>query len=1019
MFQDGFEDAAMSPYRDAVLALSPVGYWRLGETSGTVAVDETGNNNGTYVGGATLGQVGAISNDTDTAAGLDGSNDYINVDGYQGITGTGARTVSAWIKTVANTDVPIVAWGLNQAGERWSFRIDEDNGALRVESQGDRIIGTTDLTDPTNGPQWYNVAVTWADDGSPDISDAKLYVNGVLETISSDSANGVIINTAAGSDVRIGRAIADYYAASDVDEVAIFDSALTSTQIADLYNLGIEGNRAPTAMNDSAVVIQGGTTVIDVFANDTDPDAGDKNNFTVSAVTQGNNGTVTNNGSNVTYTPDAGFFGSDSFIYTVSDSSGATDTAAVSVTVNPANSMSTMVPRTASDAPNNAPIDWQSRIDNATGTTTTVTSPSEFNDATATAQPGDIILVKNGTRSWGNLRITSNGTEENPIIYTAETPGGVTFQNASTLFKVTGRWNIIGGFNINNIAKRVFLVSNSDNRLTGNTITASGIINFSEGAVEILGGGDRTRFDNNTVTRSKGYAIRVVLSSQNAPQDVRIDNNIFDRANRAFRVTSIEDHPGDAAAAHSGQSIGDIVSTPSHHTGSLIAAAILQVGQGDFKSEFYDGNQENPPSSALVHVEMRTVFEYNTIKNFNGRTSQIISNKSSYNTYRYNNFINAVGGIGLRQGNYNQVYGNSWKDGSGSSSIFFYGMYNVIANNIIDRPNGRGISEKTWGDRPHPTTGVITYYPPTGYNLVANNTIVATRSDQAAISLGFDNGESKPITGSIYVNNIIMGNASKLFAYKASGCDGCVITNNLFYPTGGATLGEGFAAGQNNSEGDPQLDSNYRPTAGSPVIDAGNPLFLDTSQVHSNFSGNSVNVDLDHSGSNNRLFGSAPDIGAFEYTGSALTATVGASGEGTETLTSAVLDQVVNGAIALWEETGIDASALAGVSFQIADLNGNLLGLATGNEVVLDINGAGNGWYIGSNLTSDPASWSQDEPNRIDLLSAVYHDLGHVLGLDHDSAGDEESPMQALLAPGESLLDDDFDQATWDAAFDE
>jgi hypothetical protein len=49
-------------YRSDVLADNPVGYWRLGETSGTTATDETANNHsGTYQNGVTLGAAGARS----------------------------------------------------------------------------------------------------------------------------------------------------------------------------------------------------------------------------------------------------------------------------------------------------------------------------------------------------------------------------------------------------------------------------------------------------------------------------------------------------------------------------------------------------------------------------------------------------------------------------------------------------------------------------------------------------------------------------------------------------------------------------------------------------------------------------------------------------------------------------------------------------------------------------------------------------------------------------------------------
>ena len=89
-------------------------------------------------------------------------------------------------------------------------------------------------------------------------------------------------------------------------------------------------NDPPVAVNDSVIVKKDTPVIIDVLNNDSDIE-GDI--LTVDSVTQGANGSVINNGSNVTYTPAAGFNGTDSFSYTVSDGNGGTDIATVSVTV--------------------------------------------------------------------------------------------------------------------------------------------------------------------------------------------------------------------------------------------------------------------------------------------------------------------------------------------------------------------------------------------------------------------------------------------------------------------------------------------------------------------------------------------------------------------------------------------------------------------------------------------------------------------------------------------------------------
>lgn len=89
-------------------------------------------------------------------------------------------------------------------------------------------------------------------------------------------------------------------------------------------------NRAPLAVNDSATVDRNAAAVsIAVLSNDSDPD-GDA--LTITASTAPANGTATISGSSVLYTPRAGFTGSDSFSYTISDGA-LTATATVNITV--------------------------------------------------------------------------------------------------------------------------------------------------------------------------------------------------------------------------------------------------------------------------------------------------------------------------------------------------------------------------------------------------------------------------------------------------------------------------------------------------------------------------------------------------------------------------------------------------------------------------------------------------------------------------------------------------------------
>ncbi len=91
-------------------------------------------------------------------------------------------------------------------------------------------------------------------------------------------------------------------------------------------------NHPPTAGDDAASTGENVAADIDVLANDSDPD-GDA--LHVNSATDPAHGTTVNHGTHVTYTPDVGFTGTDTFDYTAGDGKGGTDTATVTVTVAP------------------------------------------------------------------------------------------------------------------------------------------------------------------------------------------------------------------------------------------------------------------------------------------------------------------------------------------------------------------------------------------------------------------------------------------------------------------------------------------------------------------------------------------------------------------------------------------------------------------------------------------------------------------------------------------------------------
>lgn len=91
-------------------------------------------------------------------------------------------------------------------------------------------------------------------------------------------------------------------------------------------------NAAPVANDDSATTAVGTAAIIKVMANDSDPD-GDAIAVKGIATMPGHGTAAVNADGAITYQPVAGYVGGDTFIYTLTDSKGATDTAKVTVNV--------------------------------------------------------------------------------------------------------------------------------------------------------------------------------------------------------------------------------------------------------------------------------------------------------------------------------------------------------------------------------------------------------------------------------------------------------------------------------------------------------------------------------------------------------------------------------------------------------------------------------------------------------------------------------------------------------------
>lgn len=138
-----------------------------------------------------------------------------------------------------------------------------------------------------------------------------------------------------------------------------------------------------------------------------------------------------------------------------------------------------------------------------------------------------------------------------------------------------------------------------------------------------------------------------------------------------------------------------------------------------------------------------------------------------------------------------------------------------------------------------------------------------------------------------------------------------------------------------------------------------------------------------------------------------------------EMLTSEQLAPIIDEIIVRWLASGLaDDSALEmieNVSFEIVDFSGLVLGNSVDNTIYIDSDAAGYGWFIDESVTDDHefvqgadegtlvAIAGSEAYGRMDLLSVVMHEIGHLIGLSHND-DDEFMVMSETLVSGTRLL---------------
>ena len=132
-------------------------------------------------------------------------------------------------------------------------------------------------------------------------------------------------------------------------------------------------------------------------------------------------------------------------------------------------------------------------------------------------------------------------------------------------------------------------------------------------------------------------------------------------------------------------------------------------------------------------------------------------------------------------------------------------------------------------------------------------------------------------------------------------------------------------------------------------------------------------------------------------------------------MTLAQVEAMAKVAERIWESTGLtpgQISALDNIAYQVAPLANGAVGLEAGESVTISPDAAEYGWFVNATPTSNEeytaltatsfVAQTGDAACGVDLLTALLHEQGHVLGLEHVS--NQSDVMYATIKEGERRL---------------
>lgn len=389
----------------------------------------------------------------------------------------------------------------------------------------------------------------------------------------------------------------------------------------------------------------------------------------------------------------------------------------------------------------------------------TVSTKATLESRMNAARQGDTVIVADGTYNWGQINFTNtnNGPTSNWIVLKAQTFNNVIF-TGNTYLQFAGTRILVTGF-----------------RFASGSVGSTSVIQFRNSSNVAA---NYCRVNNITIDN---YNSDSSANADPANPGIGIDNkwvSLYGTNNRLDHCTFINKSNAGATVVVWYDGINGVYpgqSTSTYH----------RIDSNYFNGRSYlagnGGESIRVGTGAVSRSFGYNIVEYNLFENMIQTEPEIISNKTCFNTYRYNTFKNCRGGLTLRTARYCTVYGNFFIVDN-PAVINSYGIRIIdkghrVFNNYIEGVNGNTGSLTSLRcpiilyNGQYPTNDTLNPVNSGGYwsadsTVVAFNTIVNCKGG-AGITIAHTDNNTLPFQplGIIIANNLIkMANGQA--AYK-------------------------------------------------------------------------------------------------------------------------------------------------------------------------------------------------------------------------------------------------------------